>query len=266
MSAEVQPIRQGLSLRGIPSSAREPVIGFALIILAWELIARFFIEFPVLLPSPTVVWGALTENWGLYLRETGYTMFEVLFGFVAGFLLGFLSAVGIFYSPLLRRFLYPVLLGARIVPKAAFVPLFVIWFGIGVSSKVALASFGIFFLVLVQTLLGFRGLGPELVELGRSLHMSERLMFVKMRLPAALPAMMVGVKLSITYALTLVVVAEMAIASHGVGWVIIEARARFQTAEMLAGIVMVAVAGLFLYELGGWIERRTTFWNVDERS
>lgn len=255
----------GLGLRTGAASARETLIVVGVLVVVWELIARLVVEIPLILPAPSIVWSALVDNVGLYLRESAYTLYEVGLGFIAGVALGFFSGVGIYYSPLLRRFLYPVLLGIRIVPKVAFVPLFIVWFGAGVWSKIALAAFGIFFLVLVQTLLGLRGTDAKLIDLGRSLQMNERLMFRKLRLPSALPAIMVGMKLSITYALTLVVVAEMTVARHGVGWIIIDTKARFQTAEMLGGIVMVAIAGLGLYALGIFIEKRTTFWNVEER-
>lgn len=247
-----------------PQSVREVIIALALIGAVWELVARFVVNAPIVLPGPGLVWQAGVENSDLYAQELAFTFYEVILGFLAGFTLGFVSAVGIYYSAMLTRFLYPVLVGLQIVPKVAFLPLFAIWFGIGTSSKVVLAAFATFFVVLVQTLLGLRGIDPQLVEFGRSLRMNEKLLFRKMRLPAALPSVMVGVRLCMILSLTLVVVAEMSVANRGVGWLIIDSRARFQTDEMMAAIAVVALAGVLLFGLGRWLENRLTAWNVDE--
>lgn len=253
----------GSKLAGRAWSMREFVLLSVVILIVWGLLSRFVVEFPaIVLPSPAMVLTSLVENFGTYAGEMSITVYAMVLGFLAGGAMGFVSAVGIFYSPYLRRSLYPLLLGFRIVPKVAFVPLFLIWFGIGIGSKVALAAFSIFFLLLIQTLLGLHAVEPELVELGRSLRMREWLIFRKIRLPVALPAMMVGVKLGIAYALTNVVVAEMVVASRGLGWLIIDAKARLRTADMLAAIVVVAVIGLIFYAIGIYVERRTTFWHA----
>ncbi len=219
---------------------------------------------PIVLPPPGAVVEALSENVAEYAEAGFITFYEMIFGFLAGSLLGFFSAVGIFYSPFLRRSLYPLLLGFRIVPKVAFVPLFLVWFGIGVGVKVALASFAIFFLILVQTLLGLTSIEPELVEMGRSLKMNELALLRRIRLPAALPAIMVGGKLGITYALTNVVVAEMVVATNGLGFLVVDARSKIKTDEMIAGILVVALIGLIVFAVGLWVERRTLFWYVEE--
>ena len=208
--------------------------------------------------------GALADNPGTYASAGFITFYEMLLGFAAGGVLGFVSAIGIFYSPFLRRSLYPLLLGFRIVPKVAFVPLFLVWFGIGIGVKVALASFAIFFLILVQTLLGLTSVDPELVELGRSLKMNEFSILRRIRLMAALPAIMVGVKLGITYALTNVVVAEMVVATNGLGFLVVEARSLIRTDEMIAAIFVVAFIGLIVYGVGVLIERRAVFWYFED--
>ena len=221
---------------------------------------------PIVLPPPSSVVEALVQNAGVYAQAGLVTLYEMVLGFIAGGILGFVSAIGIFYSPFLRSSLYPLLLGFRIVPKVAFVPLFLVWFGIGVGVKVALASFAIFFLILVQTLLGLTGVEAELVELGRSLKMRELDILRRIRLPAALPAIMVGVKLGITYALTNVVVAEMVVATNGLGFLVVEARSFIKTDEMIAAIFIVAFIGLIIYAIGSAVERRVIFWYVDEPS
>lgn len=233
------------------------------IVLFWMFMIEWRDFHPIVLPSPASVVEALFENRVEYVQAGFVTFYEMILGFMAGGTLGFLSALGIFYSPFLRRSLYPLLLGFRIVPKVAFVPLFLVWFGIGVGVKVALASFAIFFLILIQTGLGLAGVDPALIELGRSLRMNEFSLLRRIRLPAALPAIMVGVKLGITYALTNVVVAEMVVATEGLGFLVVEARSFIKTHEMIAAIMVVAVIGLVVFGVGLWVERKTLFWYLE---
>ncbi len=247
-------------------NSKELLLTLTAIVVAWILVVEIRNFHRIVLPPPSSVVDALFDNAGEYASAGFITFYEMLLGFAAGGALGFLSAIGIFYSPFLRRSLYPVLLGFRIVPKVAFVPLFIVWFGIGVGVKVALASFAIFFLILVQTLLGLTGVEHELVELGRSLKMREFDILRRIRLPAALPAIMVGVKLGVTYALTNVVVAEMVVATNGLGFLVVEARSFVKTDEMIAAILVVAFIGLIVYGFGTFIERRTIFWYFDDKA
>ena len=244
-------------------NSRELLLVLVGILLFWIVMIEWRDFHPIVLPPPLSVVEALLENGDTYVRAGFVTFYEMILGFMAGGTLGFLSAIGIYYSPFLRRSLYPLLLGFRIVPKVAFVPLFLVWFGIGVGVKVALASFAIFFLILIQTGLGLAGVDPALIELGRSLRMSEVSLLRRIRLPAALPAIMVGVKLGITYALTNVVVAEMVVATEGLGFLVVEARSFIKTHEMIAAIFVVAVIGLLVFAVGLWVERKTVFWYME---
>lgn len=256
--------RRGRSIvRGL-WNIRELLLTLAGIVVFWAVLIEVRDIHRIVMPSPLAVLDALTGNLSEYSRAGFITFYEMILGFIAGGTLGFVSAIGIFYSPFLRRSLYPFLLGFRIVPKVAFVPLFLVWFGIGVGVKVAMASFAIFFLILVQTLLGLTTVEPALVELGRSLKMNEISMLRRIRLPAALPAIMVGVKLGITYALTNVVVAEMVVATNGLGFLIVDARSRIKTDEMVAAMFVIAFVGLIVYAFGLWVERRTLFWYVED--
>ncbi len=244
-------------------SYRELLLVLVGIVVFWIVMIEWRDFHPIVLPPPASVVEALFHNLDTYAAAGVVTFYEMILGFMAGGVLGFSSAIGIYYSPFLRRSLYPLLLGFRIVPKVAFVPLFLVWFGIGVGVKVALASFAIFFLILIQTGLGLASVDPALVELGRSLRMNEFDLLRRIRLPAALPAIMVGVKLGITYALTNVVVAEMVVATEGLGFLVVEARSFIKTQEMIAAILVVAFIGLVVFAVGLWVERKTVFWYIE---
>lgn len=234
------------------------------LILGWDLIVRLTGVIPLVLPSPLAVVQAFVDELPELGRQGLISLFEMVLGFGIGFFMGFLSAVAIFYVPFFRRSIYPFLLSFRIVPKVAFLPLFLVWFGVGMGTKVALAGFAIFFLVLVQTLLGMSTIEPEAIEFGRSLKMSEWALFRKIRLPNALPAIMVGVKLGVTYALTNVIVAEMLVAREGLGFLVVESRTRLATDHLIATIIAVAIIGLLLYSAGVALERQTTYWYTED--
>jgi NitT/TauT family transport system permease protein len=237
----------------------------AILLVAWEVVPRIFDIHQIVLPPLSRVVGQVVSNPGTYLASGAETFVLVVYGFLAGGLLGVLGAVGIYYSRIIRRGVYPYLFAMRIVPKLAFLPLFMVWFGVGDLTKVMLAASAIFFLVLVQTLLGLESIEQEYVEFGRSLKMREWDIFRKIRVPTAMPCMMVGFKLGITYALTNVIVAEMVVGDSGLGLLLVEGEYRLRTYEVMAGIAVVSIGGLALYALATYVERRTTSWHYDER-
>lgn len=251
--------------RGVWNS-KELVLTLAASLGIWLLIIEINDFHPIVLPTPAAVVDYLGSEWTSLLKETGWSFYEMLLGFALGASSGFALAVAIFYSPFLHRALYPFLFGFRVVPKVAFLPLFLVWFGIGLTVKVMMASMGVFFLVLVQTLLGLTTVDPALVELGRSLKMNEWLLLRWIRVPAALPAIMVGIKLGLTYALTLVVVAEMVVSTNGLGYLVVRARQQARTDGIIAVILVTAVVGIAVYQIARYVERRTTFWYVEEQT
>ena len=250
---------------GAAGWASKELAVFVLLLLAlWELIPRVFGLHRIILPPASEVFVGIVTNFDAYLEQGVITLYEVALGFIAGGLMGFVSGVGIFYSEYLRRAVYPLLFTIRIVPKLAFLPLFLVWFGSGIGTKIAMAATAIFFLVLVQTLLGLTAIDDEYLEYGRSLKMKERQLFTKIRLPIALPSIMVGFKLGIAYAMTNVIVAEMVVAREGLGFLLIMGKQRMRTYEILGAIVVISMIGLALYGLGVLAERRLTYWYYDE--
>jgi len=238
---------------------------FVLLLLTlWELIPRVFGIHRIILPPVSDVLIAIVTNFDSYLEQGAITLYEVALGFLAGGTMGFVSGVGIFYSDYLRRAVYPLLFTIRIVPKLAFLPLFLVWFGVGMGTKIAMSATAIFFLVLVQTLLGLTAIEDEYLEYGQSLKMKERQLFRKIRLPNALPSIMVGLKLGVAYAMTNVIVAEMVVAREGLGFLIIMGKQRMRTYDILAAIIVICLIGLTLYGIGVLAENRLTFWYYDE--
>jgi NitT/TauT family transport system permease protein len=258
---------------GLPAGAlsalwrsKELVLTLLAAIAAWFIVVEVTDLHPIVLPSPGAVWDVMVNDWSTLVREALWSFYEMFLGFGVGAVLGFALAIAVFYLPFFQRGVYPYLFGFRAVPKVAFLPLLVIWFGVGLTVKVVIATTAVFFVVLVQTLLGLSTVDPSLIELGRSLKMSEPLLLRRVRIPAALPAIMVGVKLGITYALTMVVVAEMFVATNGLGFLVVRARQQARTDLIIAVIIVTAIAGLLVYQLGRFVERRTTFWYFEDQT
>ena len=247
-------------------NAKELILTLLAALIGWIIILEIQDYHPLVLPPPGAVWEYLVAEWSSLAKETLWSFYEMLLGFALGGSLGFAMAIAIFYSPFVHRAVYPYVFGFRVVPKVAFLPLFLVWFGIGLTVKVVMAGTAVFFLVLVQTHLGLATVDPSLVELGKSLKMKESLLLRQIRIPAALPAIMVGIKLGITYALTNVVVAEMVVATNGLGFLVVRARQQSRTDGIIAVIIVTAIVGILVYQLGRAVERRFTFWYFEERT
>lgn len=226
------------------------------LILAWELAPRALDISHVVLPTFSRVVGTLVRELPGWLPDLRVTLVELVAGFAAGALFGLVGGIAIYYSDFLRRGAYPLVTVVRILPKVAFTPLFLVWFGIGMGSKVALAFIGIAFMMLVQTIAGLNAIDPALVELGRSLKMRETQILWRLRLTSALPALLVGVKLSLVYALTMIVLAEMVIASNGLGHILVISKSKLQTDSIMAVMLVIAAIGFALFSAGNLVERR----------
>lgn len=242
----------------------EVVWGIVLILVAWETAVRVNDINRVILPAPLDVVQVMLENQEMLIYHTGVTLYEVALGFFFGTLLGFVSGVGIFYVPYLRRALYPLLTTISLVPKISFAPLLLIWFGVGTTSKTILALLTVYFPVLVNTYTGLTEIDDEMLELSRSFRVSEWFLFRHVRLPNALPFISTSIKLGVSYAVIGAVVAEFVGSTKGLGYLVITTSARAQTPITMAAIFMTILIGLVLYWIAAYFDRRLLHWYVEE--
>jgi ABC-type nitrate/sulfonate/bicarbonate transport system permease component len=145
-------------------------------------------------------------------------------------------------------------------PRIALAPLFIIWFGIGIWSKVAIVFFGAVFPILITTIAGVRNLDSSLLRAGKSFGANNYQLFTTVALPGAVPYILSGLRLGIAHALTGVVVGEFIAANAGVGLLMVRAAQRYDTATVFAGVVIVATLGLAFTALLGAAERRFQAW------
>jgi NitT/TauT family transport system permease protein len=160
---------------------------------------------------------------------------------------GFFIAVAIAYSKIVRDLTYPFLVAAQILPKIAFAPLFLIWFGFGLTPKVVIAALIAFFPIVINTAKGLTSVDSELLQYMDSLGANAWEKFTKISLPWAMPYFFAALKISITLAIVGAVVGEFVAAGEGLGYVINSSNISLDTELMFAAIICMSVLGIALY-------------------
>lgn len=231
-------------------------------LVGWDLLVRWQ-QYPMfVLPAPLAVWdklvqvaadGSLFKHMAVTLREVGLGL---LLGVSAGLLLGYLLGK----NRTVETLVAPYLVASQSVPIVAVAPLLVIWFGNGLLSKVLVCALITFFPTLISTIVGIRGVDSDLRDLLRTLQASRWQTFRMLELPAALPVVFAGLKLSVILAVVGAVVGELLGANAGLGYLINVARGVFDTPLIFVAILGLVVIAQALYLAIALVERRTLRW------
>lgn len=229
-------------------------------LILWELYVQIFNVPKFVLPAPSAIIASLWKWAPVIAIHAWQTLFTTLVGFFFAVLGGLLMGVAVGWSRLLYRALYPVLIAFNSVPKVAIVPILVIWFGIGTVPAVITAFMLSFFPIVVNVAAGLATVEPELEDVLRSLGASRKDVLIKVGLPRSAPYFFASLKVAITLALVGSVISETIAANAGIGYLMLNASSRFDVPLVFAGLVVVAVMGVLIYEVFAWIERRTTGW------
>jgi NitT/TauT family transport system permease protein len=236
----------GLSLRGLRPVVL-PLVTAAAALLVWQIVVTALRIPAVILPTPLEVANDLWRDLPVLLRHAMPTTLDALMAFFMASALGVGLAIAITYSPFLRDMLYPNLVLFQLIPKVALAPLFVVWLGIGSGSRVAFATFVSFFPVVISAAVGFANTEASAVRLCRSLTASEWQCFAMVRFPFALPAIFSGMKIAITMAVIGVIIGEFISAQAGLGFYILYASSRMETAVIFAALFVLCVIGVALF-------------------
>lgn len=226
-----------------------PIATALLFLLVWQEIAVLGNISPTILPPPTMVLDQLSEYFSLIMKHTYPTTLETLMAFGISIPLGIALAAAMVYSSLAQQALYPNIIFFQLIPKIALAPLFIVWLGIGSSSRVTFSVFICFFPILIATAAGLRSVETNMLRLCRSLRMSDWQILIRIRFPTALPYIFSGMKVSVTLAIIGIVVGEFIASQRGLGYLILFASSRQQTDLALACIAVLCVVGLLLYGL-----------------
>ena len=234
----------------------------------WEGAVRGLEVPPYVLPAPSAVavalWRGLTS--GLYVKHLWYTLLETVLGFLLGSALGFGLGTAVAMSRWVEYFLYPYIVMFQSLPKIALAPLIVIWFGLGLASKVVNAGLVAFFPLLVNTMVGLKSADEDRVSLMRSLAASERQIFWMLRLPNALPFVMAGLDIAMIFALIGAIVGEFVGATAGLGMLIQSMNFTMDVSGQFSVLLVLSFVGLGLSRTIQLIRRRVLFWDPSEKA
>jgi NitT/TauT family transport system permease protein len=240
---------------------------FALVTLAlWEIGVRWSGVRQLIFPAPGDVWRELIADPLWLMHHCSYTLTAALAGFALAVVIGLSLAVGIVYSKLLDRTLFAALVATNAVPKVAIAPLFVLWVGTQIESKVVMALLISIFPMVVESVVGLRSVDPGMLDLARTYRGSKLQMFWKIRFPNALPNVFAGMKVAISLALVGTIVGEFVGSNYGLGYVILQSQGTYNTPRVFAAILVLAVLGTVLYQIVDWIERKAMPWHVSHRN
>jgi ABC-type nitrate/sulfonate/bicarbonate transport system permease component len=233
-----------------------PSLIFALAILVlWEASVDFFRVPDILLPAPSEVIAGMVTSWPLYFRHTWPTLSEILLGYAIATILGTLCGMVIAFSRLLGNAIYPALVATQIMPKVAFAPLLVVWFGFGLTPKLILVALIAFFPIVINTVVALNMTMQESLYLFRSMGASAIQTFFKLRLPAALPVYFAGLKIAATFSIVGVVVAEFYSSDRGLGYLLLIEVSNGDTTRAFGSIAYLTILGLIAFGSVALIER-----------
>jgi NitT/TauT family transport system permease protein len=239
-----------------------PWVATALLLAAWWLSVVVFRIESYVLPSPLEAMKALYQNAYALTVHGLATLSTTVMGFVAAVVFGLALGIVVGSFRIAYCALYPILIGFNSVPKAALVPIFVIWFGVGTVPAVITAFMLSFFPVVVNVATGFATIEPELVDVLRSLGATRRDVILKVGIPRSLPHFFASLKIAITLSFVGSVIAEIVAGNNGIGNVMLIAGSNFNVPLVFAALLVVAAMGIGMYAIFAVLERRFTSWAV----
>jgi NitT/TauT family transport system permease protein len=234
-------------------------------LLFWELVSRLLVANALFLAAPSQIIYAIYQLTltGELGRHIAISAVEFAIGYVIASVIGIGVGFGMASSASFKQAMQPWISGFYATPTIALAPLFILWLGIGIWSKVLVVIFLVLFPVTINTEAGLRTTSERLIEMLKSFGASRSQIFFKVSLPSALPFILAGLKLGIGRGLIGVVVAELFGSRAGLGRLISQSADAFNMPELFAGVIVLAVAGIVMTAGFGWLEKRLVPWTKD---
>jgi len=229
-------------------------------LLIWQALCSLLAVSEFIFPSPLAIVGAMVEFAGPLAEHAWHTFWVTMAGFAIAVAVGVLLGAAIGSSRLLYAAVYPLMTAFNALPKAAFVPILVVWFGIGVGPAILTAFLISFFPVMVNIATGLATLEPELEDVLRVLGATRADVLIKVGLPRAMPFFFASLKVAITLAFVGSTVSEMTASNEGIGYLLISAGSSMRMPLAFAGLVTIGAMAMAMYELFAIVEKRTTGW------
>ncbi len=232
----------------------------AALLVLWQAICSLFSVSEFIFPSPIAIARSLVEYAKPIAQHAWQTFWTTMAGFAIGVAVGLALGIAVGTSRFVYRGLYPLLVAFNSIPKAAFVPILVVWFGIGTLPAILTAFLISFFPIVVNVATGLATLEPELEDVLRSLGARKSDILLKVGLPRSLPFFFASLKVSITLAFVGTVVSETVASNEGIGYLMMSAGSSMKMPLVFAGLFVIGVMAMVMYEAFAVLERRMTGW------
>src|SRR3984893_9750626 len=249
-----------LALRSPSLSVQRGILGALLLVLCWEGLARGLHLPSYILPAVSEILAGVWSKRALLSEAAGYTLIEALAGYGLGCLIGIGLAVAVTMRPALRGVILPAATAINSVPVVGYSPLILLWFGIGVVSKMVMVAMAVSFTVFLSTLAGLDRVDRRAVDLMRSFGAGRLAILWRLRLPTALQLLLAGMRVSTVRSVIVAIITEMLGAYGGLGWVIYQAVLQIDFVQVWSAIFVASAASLSFFGLIGLLERRILFW------
>ncbi|MCS2608021.1 ABC transporter permease [Halomonas dongshanensis] len=237
-----------------------PWAAVVVLILLWEGLVRLFQVPSFIFPSALDAGRALIDYAGPIGKHSWQTFWTTLIGFGLGVVVGLALGITIGASRFLYNACYPLLVGFNAIPKVAFVPILVVWFGIGSVPAILTAFLICFFPIVVNVATGLATLEPEMEDVLRVLGARRIDVLLKVGLPRSLPYFFASLKVAITLAFVGTVVSETVASNQGIGYLMMSAGSQMRMGLVFAGLIVISAMAMVMYELFSWLEKRMTGW------
>lgn len=241
---------------------------FAALIVLWEAVSRFGWLPTIVLPAPTAI---VLRGWelfasGLIWPHLWATTASILSGFGLGVVAGFAFGAAVALVPAVERLVYPYVVAFQTVPKVAIAPLFILWFGYGLASKIVIAGMVCFFPVLVSVMSAFHTTDRDQLDMMRACGASGWQTFIHLRIYSALPIIFNGLEIAAVFAVIGAVVGEFVGAQAGLGYLITTLNFNLDVPGVFAVLIVLSLLGIILHDIVRRIGGRLVFWIRPERT
>lgn len=232
------------------------VVASLVVLITVEWLVRRDVVPSFIIPAPTGVIQAIIDNWQVLIMEhLRATMIEFFVGFMITIVGGVALAVAMFFSKSVEKTVYPAIVISQMIPIIALSPIFVLWFGYTIWSKVAVTVLISFFPIVVSTYDGLKSCDHEYIDLLKSMGASKWQIFKKLQVPMALPSFFSGFKMAIVFALVGATIGEWLGASEGLGYYSRRMSGNLNAEGVFAAITILTMAGVVLFAVASWLER-----------
>jgi NitT/TauT family transport system permease protein len=244
------------------------LLGTILLLLAWEAGVRagFISAFLVGQPSGILAYLGKSVADGSLVRDTGYTLYEAILGFVIGTALGSALGLALWYSGFVARLVEPFIVAINSVPKIALAPIIILWFGTGLVSKVALSISLTAIVALIAAYQAAKDADPDLQSLLFSMGSDKHRIFMQVIVPSTLPAMIATFRINVGFGLVGAVVGEFISSQYGLGHLIFTASSLYDLNTVWAGLFTLMFVGFLLYYVIDYVERILLPWKISTTS